>query len=291
MSQKFDAPAKELMNLGADQWARLTHLIPPDAIIIVDDSVLSLSTVTVDKFFEIHDSTGIWYLIVEFQSQANYDLPIICNYRELVVRKAKGRRARVVTVIIYSHPDALPTEQESGHYEFPRLNGETNDFNYRVIKVWERPPLEMVDGGIATAPLAPLGNISDEELPNLLRTIQERYANEEESKKDQLWGSISFLLGLKYKDDDYIAHLLRNVKNMENSSVYQRAVRQGEEREKAQSRRESLQLLLDAKFPNNPQDLKDFIQSCQNTTKLDQALIRMLEAQSWETIRDFLTSD
>ncbi len=290
MSNNYDGPAKELMALNPEAWARLTHFIPPNATVITHDATMALSSVSVDKFFEIREADKIWYLVLEFQSQANYDFLIPCNYRDLIIRNSKGRKVEVKTAVIYSHPGALPQEQETGIVEFPCGDGQSNTFNFKVIKVWELSPQELVDGGIATAALAPLGKINDLEIPDLLQQIQLKIADEPIEKKNQFWGSMGLLLGLKYGEEE-IEFLMKGIGSMENSSIYQRAIRQGREIESVEKGQKHLQTVLNKLHPNHPESLKDLVRTVTSSDKLDKAFEEALTANSWEAVRDFLAQE
>jgi len=241
--------------------------------------------------------------VLEFQSQLNRQLLKTANFRELQVRKKfEDDEIEVTTAIIYSHPSALPSDQEEGVVYFPRRNGKKNKFEFDVIKLWEIPYQELLNGGIAIAPLAVLGKIQDVEIPSLMRKLEEKFAGESVERKDKLWGSTSLLMGLKY-DADLVALLMEEVRNVENSSVWQKAVKQGLDRgeeigiEKGieqgaiASGQKHLRLILDKLYPNHPDSINSLIEGTTNPDKLDQAINEAISGSGWEKIQELLTQE
>jgi hypothetical protein len=66
----------------------------------------------------------------------------------------------------------------------PKLSGRLQDhlasgllyheFLYNVVRVWDLPAEEILGGGIATLPLAPIASVSSVELPGLIRRMGDR---------------------------------------------------------------------------------------------------------------------
>ena len=70
----------------------------------------------------------------------------------------------------------------------PRLSGEylrhlpdgtqTNRYDYRVVRLWREKPEAFLDAGLALTPLAPLADVAQADLPDLVRRMAERINRE-----------------------------------------------------------------------------------------------------------------
>jgi len=64
--------------------------------------------------------------------------------------------------------------------------GEWLKFKYKVIKVWELPVESLLNGGIGTVPLAPIAAVSPEQLPEIIRRMEQRLAAEDPAEAREL---------------------------------------------------------------------------------------------------------
>jgi hypothetical protein len=54
-------------------------------------------------------------------------------------------------------------------YEVPQSQAGSLALRYRVVRVWEKAVEEVLQGGLAALPLAPLANVSENELPAIVK--------------------------------------------------------------------------------------------------------------------------
>jgi predicted transposase YdaD len=129
----------------------------------------------------------------------------------------------------------------TGTQEMRYPTGEIYDrFRYDVVKLWEQPVEPILAAGLTVLPLAPVARVERAQVPDILMAISERF--EREITREQagtLWDATTFLMGLRYSSDE-IASFIRGVPTMlygireiEESSVYQEALRKGEARGRA----------------------------------------------------------
>src|SRR6185295_16028343 len=52
------------------------------------------------------------------------------------------------------------------------------DFTYRIVRIWEHPVEEILTGPLGVLPLAPLSSVTSEELPGVIRRMEERIRTE-----------------------------------------------------------------------------------------------------------------
>src|SRR5207244_4281729 len=101
------------------------------------------------------------------------------------------------------------------------------EFNYRVVRIWQKPVEDVLAGGVGTLPLAPLAAVKEPELPAIIRRMKERVSAEAPSGEEAvLWTATYVLMGLRY-DEALADELLRGVLAMEESVTYQAIIRKG----------------------------------------------------------------
>jgi predicted transposase YdaD len=104
----------------------------------------------------------------------------------------------------------------------------TNRYNYRVVRLWQEEPDPYLAAGVNLVPLAPLTNVAEESLPDLVRRMAARINAEPEPRAAKLWTATYLLMGLCY-EEELISHLLEGVQNMRESTTYRAILREGRE--------------------------------------------------------------
>ena len=76
-------------------------------------------------------------------------------------------------------------------------------FQYNVVRVWELPVAQILAGDLATLPLAPITRVSDEELPAVIRRMDERIEREATPERGQgpAWPPHLILMGLSHPQE------------------------------------------------------------------------------------------
>jgi hypothetical protein len=89
---------------------------------------------------------------------------------------------------------------------------------------------ELLAGGLAVLPLAPLGAIRPDRLPEVIRSIETRLEHEgvPRTTVDEVWASTMLLLGLRY-DRGAVRDLVRRLPHMRESISYQMILEEGRE--------------------------------------------------------------
>ena len=170
-----------------------------------------------------------WLVHLEFQSSYDRTLPqrlqrdnTLVNYRHQLPVQSIARRSvsdadgPAMTGLLQQRlPDGLIY----------------HEFRYNVVRTWERPAAEILAGGLATLPLAPLARLNENELPAVIQAMQQRLDREATtSQAGMFWTATYVLMGLKYPDE-LIDRLLEGVQNMKESVTYQKILRDGPRRE------------------------------------------------------------
>src|SRR5271157_4029118 len=113
-----------------------------------------------------------------------------------------------------------------------------HEFRYNVVRTWERPADEILAGGLATLPLAPLARVKENELPAVVQAMRQRLDREAtRSQAGTLWTATYVLMGLTYSDE-LVDRLLEGVQSMKESVTYQKILREGRAEGRVEGRAE-----------------------------------------------------
>ena len=225
MSKPYDATTKDLLT----EWPRdlLAFLgLPAAADYEVEAIDADISTVTAaaDKILRIG---GPEPSLAHIEAQSGPDTTL--DERTLHYNVLTGFRHNlpVNSVILLLRKEA----------DSPRLTGNLQkrlphgriylDFFYTVVRVWEKSVEEVLSGGLGVLPLAPLCDVTLDELPAVIARMKERI-DAETTREDagELWTATNVLMGLRYPDT-VAEELLKGVQDMEESSTYQAIMRKG----------------------------------------------------------------
>ena len=223
MAKPFDATMKELLETDPRAWLELLlgRELGDVRIPNVDLSTITTEADSVLLVAEVEP----WLVHVEFQSSYDSTLPlrlqrynILVNYRH---------RLPVQSMALLLCPDADGPAM-TGLLQHKLPDGLVyHKFRYNVVRAWERPSDEILAGGLATLPLAPLARVNENELPTVIHAMQERLDREAtKNQAETLWTATYLLMGLKYSDE-LIDRLLAGVQNMKESVTYQKILREG----------------------------------------------------------------
>ena len=293
MSKPYDATLKTLLTASPSDWPRLAGF--PATKVKIIDADLSTITAATDKVLRLK---GPPPRLMHFEFQAGPDAGLpgrLLVYNALLREKYK---LPVYSVIVLLRPQAY-LQNISGTFEghYPGLDRPNLVFSYKVLKVWEVPASTLLQGGIGTLPLAPIGAVSDTELPAVIREMKERLGRpENELIAGELWTAVRILMGLRY-NGSVINQLLQGVQGMKESVTYREILKEGLAEGRAQGRAEGLaqgmaqearRILIklgEQKFnePPNP-EIRAVLDAIQEPEILEQMTLRVNQSQSWEEL-------
>lgn len=288
MPKPFDAATKRLVEADPMAWLRFLGLPGEQAELI--DADLATVVAEADRILRV---TNPDYL-AHFEMQATY-------------RVDMGDRMLFYNVVAY-YKYRLPIESAvvllRKEADGPALSGSVSygslDFRYRVLRVWEKPSEELLNGPLALLPLAPLTDDSVSDLPGIVRSMETRISTEAPIEdRGMLWTTTFLLLGLKY-DPEFSRRLLQGVMEMKESSTYQyilqegmqkgmqEGLREGEKRGREEGRLEEarrLLLLLGTKrFGGPDRKTQATLDKIASPQQLEQMAARLLEVESWQEL-------
>jgi predicted transposase YdaD len=280
MAKPFDATMKELLESDPRAWMELLlgRELGDVRILNVDLSTITTEADLVLLVAEVEP----WLVHLEFQSSYDPTLPlrlqrynILVNYRH---------RLPVQSMALLLCPDADGPAM-TGLLQQKLPDGLIyHEFRYNVVRTWERPADEILAGGLATLPLAPLARVKENELPTVIHAMQERLDREAtKNQAETLWTATYILMGLKYSDE-LIDRLLEGVQNMKESVTYQKILGEGRAEGRAEEAKRILKRLGCRRFGKHEPLIEAAIDAIADLDRLEQLSDRVLEVTGWEEL-------
>jgi predicted transposase YdaD len=223
----FDVATRAIIETDPAGWLAWIGL-PADGPVRPIDSDVTSVLAAVDKVLRV-DARPPWLAHLELQTTRDPALPArLLQYHAVLLHR---HRIPVATTLVLLSPKAA-SRTLTGHFEQRGPDGEaTVSFSYRVVRLWQRPVRELLQGGLGVLPLAPLAALRPEQLPAVLDHLDARFEREASSPSavDELWAATLLLMGVRY-DRDAILALGQRVQRMRESVTYQIILEEGEER-------------------------------------------------------------
>ncbi len=223
MSKPYDATLKAMLEASPADWPRLAGFRVGRAEVI-DADVSTVSAAT-DKVLRLHGETdGVMHF--DFQASHDAGLPLRVHTYNALLENRHGLPVHSVVVLLRPQADL---RMITGQYErfFPGGAEPYLTFRYQVIRVWQLPAERLLAGGLGTLPLAPIGAVTESELPGVIDRLKEKLTAPRYRKAaGTLWTAVDVLMGLRY-DRALIEQLLQGVRAMKESVTYQAIVEEG----------------------------------------------------------------
>ncbi len=216
MAKPFDVATKYLVETDPLAWVKFLGL--PGASAELMEADLSTIVAEADRILRITDPDYLAHL----EMQAAYKPDVgdrIFFYNAVTYYKY---RLPVDSSVILLRKEA----------DGPAMTGKVAygslQFRYRVIRLWEYTPEDLLEAPLALLALAPITNVSEDDLPEVIRRMEARLEMEASENRSEFWTTTWLLMGLKYTPE-LSKHLLRGVRNMKESSTYQYMMEEGRE--------------------------------------------------------------
>ncbi len=227
MPGDYDPTLKVLVEVEPASWLPLVGR-PPARVTVIDADISTILSGAMDKLLRVRADPPY---LVHLDFQAGHDSARLPRRLRLYNAAQSNRhRLPVFSNAVLLHPGADSPRLTGVHEE--RLPGEEPYavFRYGVIRVWQLPPDRLLAGGLGTLPLAPISDVSDADLPEVIGRMRERLQRPDAlTIGPELWVATEVLLGLRYSDE-FAEVLLRGVREMKESVTYQAIVAEGARR-------------------------------------------------------------
>ena len=232
---RLDVSAKELV--WDDPAACLERFaVAPRGPVDVIDSDITTLTASADKVLRVG---GPEPYLVNIEPHSYHDTALARRlwYRQVALDYRHDLPVLTVLVLLCKEANSPSL---TGTYERQLPDGwQTNRYNYRVVRLWQEDPASYLNAGINLVPLAPLTNVAEDSLPDLVQQMAARINAEPAPRAAKLWTAAYWLMGLRFSDE-LVAPLLEGVQNMRESSTYQATLREGREEGLMEGRNEGL---------------------------------------------------
>lgn len=276
MPGQFDDTLKHLTELAPQDWV-VQGGWPAAPARVIDADIATIAGAT-DKVIRVAGQPD-WLLSVDFQ--AGHDsaakLPDLLLYNSALFKR-HGLRVRSLLVLLHR---GAGSPQLSGLYErgFP---GEPFDaaLRYRVLRVWQVAAERWLAGSLGLVPLAPLGDVRQQDLPAVIARMKQRLEREAPPRQAaDLWSAAYILMGLRH-EQSLVRKLLRGVLTMKESVTYQAIIEEGE----AQEARKMIFLQGRSKFGELSAEAETALNRLSDVSQLEELGVRLLRASSWEEL-------
>jgi predicted transposase YdaD len=149
-----------------------------------------------------------------------------------------------------------------------------------VVRVWELPVAQILAGDLATLPLAPIARVSVEELPAVIRRMDERIEREATpSEAKDLRTAALILTGLRHPQET-LRTVFQGVRGMKESSAYQMILEEG----RGEEARRILLRQGRRRFGEPDPAVVVRIEAMMDLDQLDALIDRLLDVSSWEEL-------
>ena len=289
-AKPYDPTLKTLVEIEPESWPVLFgYAKAPTEVIDADIATVSGAA---DKVLRV-SANPAYLLHLEFVSGHDAaTLPSTLLMRNGLLGHRHELRVRSGAVLLRPESDSPQLTglyQQSFPDEEPYLT-----FRYAVARVWQLQPEPLLCGGLALLPLAPISDVTEAELPGIIRQMEQRLSGRRGRKQAPIiWGAAYILLGLRYSPA-LSAQLFRGVVSMKESSTYQAILEEGRQVGRQEGRSEGA--VAEAKKVLRLQGNKLFgvpdsrtataIERIEDLAQLEDLLERLPAATSWHELLD-----
>lgn len=279
MPKPFDAALKDLVYKYPRDWLAQFGL-PATAPVEMLDTDLSTITTQADRLILVRDAVP-WIFHVELQSSRDSDLGLrTLEYSVLVHRRTRLPVHSLVILLRREAEDQTLTGEVS--YRAPAGRGGLQ-FEFDVVRLWQRPVEPLLAGGLGTLPLAPLADFGFEALPGVVTRMNERLAIAPQSRQAELWTATYILMGLRYPAD-LTDRLLREVRAMRDSVTYQAILAEGEAEGALKEARKLLLSLGTQRFGRPSAAVREALSGITTVERLERLSEHLLKVESWDEL-------
>jgi predicted transposase YdaD len=279
MALRFDATLKDLVQNHPADWLAILGE-PPSASV----SVLTPDLSTLTAFADIVLRVGDTLFHLDFQSGADAELPRrILLYNVLLFDRYA---LPVHSAVVLLHPRANRSDLTGmvAYEARPGRGGLT--FRFEVVRLWEVPVATLLQSGLGTLPLAPLGHMPEgatveEALPGVIERLVERIQAEAPPRQAAALLTAAFVLtGLRIAQDRAV-QLFQGVRAMRESSTYQYILDEGRAEGSTQEARRILLRVGRKRFGGADEAVQAALQAIADLERLERMSERLLDVTTW----------
>lgn len=287
----YDVATKELVWDEPSCLMERLRIDPTWPVEVIESGITTL-TAAADKVLRVRGPSP-FLVNIEFQAGHVTDLIRTLWFRQVALDYQHD--LPVLTVLSLLSKEANSPSLNGVHDRQVPDGRPTNRYHYEVVRLWQEDPEFYLNGSIALVPLAPLTAVAESELPGVVRRMRERIDREDPSRADKLWIASYLLAGLRFPDE-HVERLFEGVRNMRESTTYQKILREGREEGREQGRDEGriiearrfLMLLATNRFGEPDEESAAALEGIQDVERLEALGLRMTTDTTIGSWRDLL---
>jgi hypothetical protein len=282
MPLPFDATLKDLVKNHLADWLAVLGESAADPI-----QVLTPDLSTVSAFADIVLRLGEHLLHIDFQSGADARLPrrvlmyntLLFDHYELPVHS--------IVILLHSRADRSDLTGTVSYEGRPGRGGLV--FRFELLRLWEVPIQVLLQGGLGTLPLAPLGQVPDgatpeEVMPGAIERLRERIHAEASPLEAAKLVTAAFLLtGLRFPRT-LTFQWFQGESAMMESDTYLYILEQGEAKGEVKEARKFLLRQGRKRFGKDDENVRAALESITDLERLERMGERLLEVSSWQEL-------
>jgi hypothetical protein len=282
MAKTYDAVLKHLVEAYPAAWLESLGF-PTTARVRVIDADVSTVTAAADKVFWVGE-TPPWLMHLELQAGPDMDVLDRTHLYSTVLRRRHRIPVRSAIVLLRREADSPRFTGLLEHLD-PAGDWERR-WRYQVVRVWLLPVESLLTGGLGLLPLALVTDEAKDQLPEVVRRMDERLAAEAApDERKTLWTAAFFLMGLRHPPG-MAAELLKGVREMEESSTYQWVIEKGMVKGGLRTFRKTLLDLGTRRFESPTAATLAKLNTIDDLERLDRMTNRLLDAADWDDLLD-----
>lgn len=282
MSKPYDVTTKALLAAGPEAWLKLAGIAVTAPVVLIDSDVSTIA-MDADKVVEVL-SNPPWIVHVELQSGAEARLPLRIQRYNVVIEYKHAMP--VLSVVVLLRPTA-DSPSMTGVLQRCLPDGSCYDtFHYHVLRLWEIPAKHLLEGELATLPLAPIADVAEEDVPDLVGRLRHRLNTEvTEEVKNNLLAATYVLMGLRF-ETEFADKLFAGENIMQESKTYQAAMAielaKGLAKGEAQEARKLLLRLGKKRWGTPGPAVTSQLNALTDLERLEQLIEDCQTAESWD---------
>ncbi len=190
----------------------------------VIDSDITALTASADKVIRVGGLVEPFLVNIELQSGHDAQLMRTLWFRQVAIDHRHD--LPVLTVLVLLRKEANSPSLTGVYERFLPDGRPTNRYDYQVVRLWKEPADSFLNAEVELVPLAPLSDVDEQQLPELVRRMADRINLLPPARAAKLWTASYLLMGLRYPDE-LTEKLFEGVQAVRESTTYQKILRDG----------------------------------------------------------------
>ena len=168
---RFDVSTKELVWDDPVAWLQRLGIDPRGPVEVIDSDITTL-TAAADKVIRVGGTAEPFLVNIELQSSHDAQLLRTLWFRQVALDYRHD--LPVLTVLVLLRKEANSPSLTGVYERFLPDGRPTNRYDYQVVRLWKEPVDSFLNAGVELVPLAPLADVEEQQLPELVRKMADR---------------------------------------------------------------------------------------------------------------------